>query len=201
MRGAILAISLVLAAALFAPGGANAQSPSETDRLRDALRSAITQSRALEDQRAALQAKVAEADRDKAALRAQIDAAKAEVKSVEKREREAVEEFNARLAERDDALDKWKSGYEEAVNVARSKDAERAKFETEANTYKASSKSCAAKNAQLVKIGQELLRDYRQLTIGDIAAAHEPLIGTRRVEILNLLQDSKDRVLDQKANP
>jgi chromosome segregation ATPase len=198
MRTHILKI-VVVAVAVLASAGAHAQ--SETDRMRDALRSAIAQSRALEDQRTALQAKVAEAERDKAALKAQIDAAKAEVKQLDKQNKEAVDEFNKRLTERDETLEKWKGAYEEAATVARSKDAERAKFEGEANAYKASTKSCLGKNTQLVKVGRELLHHYEQITIGEMLVEREPLLGGRRVEIQNLLQDTNDKILDQKATP
>lgn len=174
---------------------------SEADRLRDALRNATAQVRQLEDQRAALQARVAAADREKAAAKAQVDAAKAEVRQVEKQHREAVDEFNKRLAERDETLEKWKTAYEEAATVARTKDAERAKFEGEANTYKASTKSCVAKNDLMFKAGQELLQRYQSVTIGDIMVAHEPVFGLRRVEIQNTIQDTKDKFLDQKAVP
>ena len=167
----------------------------------EALRSAIAQTRALEDQRTALQAKVAEAEHEKAAAKAEIDAAKAQVKKVEKEHREAVDQFNQRLAERDETLEKWKSAYEEAATVARTKDAERAKFEGEANAYKASTKSCVAKNGQLLKGGRELLHRYEAITIGDMMVAREPLLGARRVEIQNSLQDTNDKFLDQKATP
>ena len=50
----------------------------------------------------------------------QIDAAKAEVRQVEKQHREAVDEFNKRLAERDETLEKWKTAYEEAATASRS---------------------------------------------------------------------------------
>lgn len=174
---------------------------SDADRLRDALRSATVQLRQLEDQRAALQAKVADAEREKAAAKAQVDAAKAEVRQTEKQYREAVDEFNKRLADRDEALEKWKSAYEDAATVARSKDAERAKFEGEANTYKASTKSCISKNGQMLKAGQELLGRYQSVTIGDTIVAHEPVLGFRRVEIQNVIQDSRDKLLDQKVTP
>ena len=83
----------------------------------------------LEDARAASQAKLADAEKEKAALKAQIDAGKAAIKKLEKEQREAVEEFNQRLTERDETLEKWKGAYEEAALVARTKDAKRAKFE------------------------------------------------------------------------
>ncbi len=190
---------VVIAAATLLSGSAFAQ--SETDRLREALRSATMQTRALEDQRTALQAKLADADRDKAAAKAEIEAAKAQIKKIEKEHREAVDEFNQRLTERDQTLDKWKAAYEEAATVARSKDAERAKFESEATAYKASTKSCVAKNTLLVKAGKDLVQRYKEVTIGDTVVAREPVLELRRVELQNQLQDTYDKFLDQRANP
>lgn len=197
MRIALIVLTMVLGA--LSSGTAFAQ--SETDRLRDALRSATAQTRALEDQRTALQAKVADADREKAAAKKEVDDLKAQLKKADKEHRDAVDEFNQRLAERDETLEKWKSAYEEAATVARSKDAERAKFEGEATAYKASTKSCIAKNTQLVKAGKEMVQRYKDLTIGEIVVSREPMIQQRRVEIQNQLQESTDKFLDQKVNP
>ncbi|AUC94485.1 MULTISPECIES: hypothetical protein [Bradyrhizobium] len=197
MRIALIVLTMLLGA--LSSGTAFAQ--SETDRLRDALRSATAQTRALEDQRTALQAKVADADREKAAAKKEVDDLKAQLKKADKEHRDAVDEFNQRLAERDETLEKWKSAYEEAATVARSKDAERAKFEGEATAYKASTKSCIAKNTQLVKAGKEMVQRYKDLTIGEIVVSREPMIQQRRVEIQNQLQESTDKFLDQKVNP
>jgi chromosome segregation ATPase len=198
MQPRISCLALLLAAALFS---GEARADTETDRLREALRSATAQTRQLEDQRTASQAKLADAEKEKAALKAQVDAAKAEVRQIEKQQREAVDEFNKRLTERDETLEKWKTAYEEAATVARTKDAERAKFEGEANTYKASAKSCQAKNTQMFKAGNELLHEYKAITIGDTIVAREPVLGLRRVEIQNKLQATNDKILDQKATP
>lgn len=192
---------LMIGSAIMCSQIAPARAENEADKLREALRAATLQTRQLEDQRSALQAKLAEAEREKAAAKVQIDAAKAEVRQVEKQYREAVEEFNRRLAERDETLDKWKAAYEEAATVAREKDAARAKFEGEANAYKASAKGLTAKNTQLVKAGKELLQRYQGVTIGDTIVAHEPVFGLRRVEIQNTIQDTRDKILDQKAVP
>ncbi|WP_342708369.1 hypothetical protein AAFG13_23580 [Bradyrhizobium sp. B124] len=197
MRIALFVLMMVFGA--LSSGTAFAQ--SETDRLRDALRSATAQTRALEDQRTALQAKVADADREKAAAKKEVDDLKAQLKKADKEHRDAVDEFNQRLAERDETLEKWKSAYEEAATVARTKDAERAKFEGEATAYKASTKSCVAKNTQLIKAGKEMVQRYKDLTIGEIVVSREPMIQQRRVEIQNQLQESQDKFLDQKVNP
>jgi len=198
MRVRHLSLALLLAASMS--GGA-ARADTESDRLREALRSATAQARQLEDQRTALQAKVAAADHEIAAAKAQADAAKAETRQIEKQHREAVDDFNKRLAERDETLEKWKSAYEEAATVARTKDAERAKFEGEATAFKASTKSCEAKNTQLISAGREILKRYRSLTLGDAFVTSEPLTGLGRVGVQNFLQDSGDKLLDQKATP
>ena len=189
------------AATILLLGWTSALADSDSDRLRDALRTSTQQLRTLEDQRAAVQAKLADAERDRAAIKAQLEQTRADLKQAEKQRRDLVEEFNQRLAERDDTISKWKSAYEEAATVARAKDAERAKFESEAASYKASTKSCLAKNNELMKVGRELLRRYEALTVGDILVAREPLLQARRVEIQNLLQDYQDKLLDQKAIP
>jgi hypothetical protein len=196
MQSRISRLALLVAAAVYC---GEARADAETDRLREALRSATMQTRQLEDQRAASQAKLADAEKEKAALKAQIDAAKAEARRLEKQHREAVDEFNQRLTERDETLDKWKTAYEEAANVARAKDAERAKFESEATAYKASTKSCQAKNVQLISEGREILNRYRKLTLGGALVATEPLTGIGRVDAQNFVQDSTDKLLDQKA--
>lgn len=190
---------LTVVVVLSSLASVEAHADAESDKLRDALRSATAQTRSLEDQRSALQAKVADAEREKAALTSQIAAAKAQVKEVEKTHREAVDEFNQRLEDRNQTLEKWKGAYEEAATVARTKDAERAKFEGEATAYKASTKSCVAKNTQLMKVGRELLRRYEGVSFGDIAVINEPLIGARRVEVQNILQDYDDKLLEQKV--
>lgn len=198
MRLRSLFFALVsIAAASAAP----ARADSDADRLRDALRTATAQQRALEDQRAALQAKLTEAESERTRLKGQVDAAKEETKQVIKQHREAVEEFNRRLTERDETLEKWRAAYEEAADVARAKDAERAKFEGQAGAFKASFKACRAKNNELAKAGRELLEHYEAANFAELALASEPLTGIRRVEIQNLLQEYQDKILDQKVTP
>jgi hypothetical protein len=189
-------IVLLLAALLQPVSSAHAQ--SEVDRLRDALRTAQTQAKAAEDQRAALQAKQAEGERERERLRKQTEALRKQVKETEDSHRQAVEEFNQRLEERNETLEKWKAAYAEAATVARTKDAERAKFESEAGTYRANAKSCATRNVALAKVGQDLLMRYEELTIGDMMIAREPLTGLMRVNIQNFLQDQQDKILEQR---
>jgi len=193
--------SLIILAAIGVFYGPAARAESEIDRLRDALRHAIAQTRALEDQQAALRARQVESEREAERLKEELNATKTEIKTAEKERADAIKEFNHRLDERNEVLEKWKSAYEEAASVARAKDAERAKFEGESKSFKASAKNCAARNIKLVEIGNDLLQRIDGIELGDVLAGHEPLIGFKRVEIQNLLRDYQDRILEQRANP
>jgi hypothetical protein len=183
----------------FAPLNAQVQANQELDRLRGALRQLTAQARTLEDQRAALQAQLNESNQEKERLNQQIEGYKAQVKEAQDALQQAVDEFNRRLTERDETLDKWKAAYEEAATVARAKDAERGKFESEAATFKARTKACETKNVELMKVGNEILAGYRDLTLGDRLAIKEQMIGIRRVEHQNRVQTCLDRILDQDA--
>lgn len=194
----ILTLFASLAAVALAAADTHAQD-SEIDRLREALRTATSQTRALEDQRNALQTKVTQVERDNAALKSQVDTAKAKVRQVEKDYKVAVTEFNERLEERNQTLEKWKEAYTEAATVARTKDAERAKFEAEANAFKASNKTCSDKNRELVKVNRDLLAEYESITLGDALLAREPITGIRRTQYQNKLQDYDEKIKGQKV--
>lgn len=187
-------------AATLAASSACAQQPSETDRLRDALRSAIAQTRSLEDQRNALTARVTEAERKVQTLQTDLDAAKAEAKKADQDQRQAVTDFNARLEERNAALEKWKDAYGEAATVARAKDAERAKFEAESKDFQARNQNCTERNQRLAKVGRELLDRYRNVHFSDRLLAREPATGIMRVDVQNVLQDYGDRILDEELS-
>jgi chromosome segregation ATPase len=190
---------LLIAVAVGLPVTARAQ--SEIDRLREALRSATAQSRSLEDQRVALQAKLTAAEQDRDRLRKQNDAFRAQVKEAEQAYRQAVKDFNERLTERDDTLEKWKGAYGEAATVARTKEAERAKLDGQVTALKASNKSCEIKNAQLVKVGSEIVTRFEAMNPIEKLLDHEPVFGIKRVEHQNAAQDYRDKILDQKVKP
>lgn len=195
----LLRISSIVAMALVIPAIAHAD--QESDRLREALRAATAQARAAEDQRAALQAKLTSTEQERDRLRKQNEAYRAQVKEAEQAYRQAVKDFNERLAERDDSLEKWKTAYGEAASVARAKDAERAKFEAEATALKASTKALEAKNVRLGKIADEVVTKYEAMDPFEKVLDHDPVFGLKRVEHQNAAQDFRDKILEQKAKP
>jgi chromosome segregation ATPase len=194
-------IVLFIVFGLAALTPASAQTQSEADRLREALRSATGQVRTLEDQRAVLQERATAAEQERDRLRKLNDTLRAQVKDAEQAYRKAVNDFNDRLAERDTSLEQWKTAYAEAATVARAKDAERAKFESEAAALKTSGKACEAKNTELVKVGNEIVTQYEAMNPLEKIWDHEPVFGLKRVEHQNAVQDFRDKILDQKVKP
>lgn len=195
----LLRLCSLVALGLMVTSAAHAD--QEGDRLREALRTATAQARAAEDQRAALQAKLTTAEQERERLRKQNEAYRAQVKEAEQAYRQAVRDFNERLAERDDSLEKWKVAFAEAAGVARAKDAERAKFEAEATAFKASTKACEAKNVQLVKTANEVVTKYEAMDPFEKVLDHDPVFGLKRVEHQNAAQDFRDKIIEQKAKP
>ncbi|WP_454646441.1 hypothetical protein [Bradyrhizobium liaoningense] len=195
------ALRLSAAAALVLVISSAAHADQESDRLREALRSATAQARTAEDQRAAVQAKLTAAEQERDRLRKQNEAYRAQVKEAEQAYRQAVKDFNERIAERDDSLEKWKAAYGEAASVARTKDAERSKFEGEATTWKASAKACEARNVTLVKIADDVVKQYERMDPLEKVLDHDPVFGLKRVEHQNAAQDFRDKIIEQKAKP
>jgi len=190
---------LIVAPVVLASVPAFAQSAS--DRLREALRSATAQVRSLDDQRAVMQAKQVEADRDRERLKTQNQNLRAQVKEAEQAYRQAVKDFNDRISERDQVLDQWKTQYGEAATVVRTKEAALAKATAEAASFKASNKSCESKNAELVKLSESIVARYKEMSPFEKMLDHEPVFGLKRVEHQNQVQDYDDRIISQKAKP
>jgi hypothetical protein len=209
MRTHIRTLTAVLLLAAAPIGAAMAEDTDTVARLRDALRSSTVQLRSLQDTQAANEAKAAEAAKENEALRAQVAALTKQLGEGAGKKNgpdaaameQALAEYNQRLAAQSENMDKWKAAYTEAANVARAKEAERAKLAGETDSLTQRATSCEAKNLALFKVSSEVLDKYAAMDIGDALGSREPFVGTKRVEIQNIVQAYKDKLLDQKATP
>jgi len=193
-------LGAVAVALVAGPSGAgSAENPTET-RLREALRSAQTQLRALEDERAKWQETEAE-------LRKELEAAKKEVAPAPKHgpSERAVWLLNRRIAEQESAaaglkesLAKCESASREASSAARLSDAERARLKAEAAALGARLAASERKNEKMFAIAKEII-DW----VSNIGARveSEPVLGLRRVELENIAQDYDDKLLEERVRP
>lgn len=202
------------AATLLVAWPAAAQTDLET-KLRDALRAATAQVRALEDERATLIAKQSQLESELKSLKEQgppTAANQAVVAQYERvfAEREqayktAVDEFNTRLQEEHDqalriqeSAQKWKSAYDEAAAALKAKESERASLAGQVATSGEQLERCQTQNQELFKLSSEILERYRNVGVSDVIATREPFLGLKRVELENLMQDDEDRLLDNR---
>lgn len=189
-----------------------ADGPDPTIKLREQLRSTMLQLRTAQTENANLQAAQAAADAKVKDLEVKVAAADARTAKLAKElndEKAAAERsiasLNNKLADREkrivqytESLEKWKAGYQKATEVARTKEDERAKLAAEVASLKHTVADRETKNVALFNVSNEILDRFENYALGKALGAREPFIGTTRVKVENLVQDYKDRILDQR---
>ena len=54
------------------------------------------------------------------------------------------------------------------------------------------------KNAEMYKLGRDILLRYEKFGLGEALGAREPFVGTTRVKLESFVQDFQDKLTDQK---
>ena len=209
MRWRIAASFLLgLALCATAPAASFAQAPGQAqpqDNLRDALRRNIAELRAAQDAKAAAEAALSEAQKQRDLLQQQLDTLRAQ-QSQQAGVDSQLAELRAELAaqkkqngEISTAFQQVQAGYAQAAEFARGRDALARQSGTEAKAAREAADLCRAKSTELVGLGREILRlyedsDFRTLMLGRF----EPVFGLKRVAFENLVQDYEDKLLALK---
>ena len=199
-----LLISVLCSEVLHAADQAN--SPEE--RLRGMLRSTMLQLRDAQNQVATLQSAQTESEKQKKDLSDRVDELTKQVAADKDAATKTIADLNAKVTDQNasitqmkDALDKWKDAYNKAVEVANTKEAQRAKIESQAILLQRRVENDEAKNLALYKLGKEVLDRYEKFGLGTAITAREPFVGLTKVKLENLVQDYSDKLLDQTIKP
>jgi hypothetical protein len=181
-------------------------------KLREQLRSTMLQLRtsqveaanaqalqaAAEAKSKELEGKIADLEKRSAAMAKQANAEKIAAE-------ESIATLNNKLADRDkriiqlnEALAKWKDGYNKAAAVARTKEEERAQLASEAIVLKRTVADRETKNIALFNTSTEILERFENFALGKALGAREPFISTTRVKVENLVQGYKDRIVENR---
>lgn len=180
-------------------------------KLRAALRDTMGQLRDAQGQLATLQSAQAQSDKDKADLQAKVDALTAQLKTVTDQAaadkaasdtaiadlKDKVTDETGQIARLNDGLKQWKDAYDHATQLATAKETARAQAVLQAALLQRTVDDREAKNLQLFKLGNDILDRYEKFNFGDALFAKEPFIGASRVKLENLVQDYKNKLLDQ----
>jgi uncharacterized coiled-coil protein SlyX len=145
-----------------------------------------------------LEGKIADLEKRSAAMAKQANAEKIAAE-------ESIATLNNKLADRDkrivqmnEALAKWKDGYNKAAAVARTKEEERALLASEAIVLKRTVADRETKNIALFNTSTEILERFENYALGKAIGAREPFISTTRVKVENLVQGYKDRIVENR---
>jgi chromosome segregation ATPase len=206
MKRVILTL-IALSASLHA-----AEEADPSIKLREQLRSTMLQLRtsqveaanaqalqaAAEAKSKELDAKIADLEKRSAAMAKQANAEKIAAE-------ESIATLNNKLTDREkriiqlnEALAKWKDGYNIAAAVARTKEEERAQLASEAIVLKRTVADRETKNIALFNTSTEILERYENYALGKALGAREPFISTTRVKVENLVQGYKERIVENR---
>jgi len=183
-----------------------------TLKIREQLRAVTLQLRTAQTETANAQAAQAAADAKAVQLTEKITTLEKRIEALAKesntekvRTDESIATLNNKLAEREkrlvqftEALEKWKTGYQKAAEVARTKEDERAKLASENAIQKRTIADRETKNIALFNASNEILDRFESYSLGKALSAREPFIGNSRVKVENLVQGYKDSILNNR---
>ena len=180
--------------------GGNARAADDA-RLKETLRNLTMRLRSAETERNNLLSDKAQFEQEKKTLTAKVDAltkqATADKEQIDTLTSKAGDQ-GKELLETKESLGKWKTAYEQLVATAQKSEAARVKLAGESIVLKRKLEDRERKNAELFKLGNEILTRYEKFGLGDALAAREPFTGLARVKLENLVQDYQDKIADQR---
>ncbi len=213
-RAALRPICLAALLALSATAAHAQPAQSMEERLRAQLRATTTQLQQAQNELAMLKAgqatpgapaaapgKPASPDAD--LLRKELAQSRAQLaaerqarekqgegtEQVQQQAQEVVEKANAQIAQ-------YRNAYDELLKLARASEAERQRLAAETMLQKTTVAQCEAKNAQLYAVGQDVIRAYETLEVGDVMAARQPFAAQSRVRFEQIAQQYGDKLYE-----
>ena len=179
------------------------------------LKNAMMQLRALQTEKATMQAAQAELEAKRTALEAQVKKQAATLEALDKEKRDAERAAKAKQEEQSAAiarlvgdlarykksLDKWQAAHATITDIAKKKEVERAKLSAKSSDLERQVADLRRRNVELYKVGTEILDRYKAMGLGEALSVREPFTGNARVRLQNIVQDYGDKLLDQTAKP
>jgi seryl-tRNA synthetase len=191
-------------------GAAQAADASIENRLRDQLRSTVTQLRELQDQQAMLQAQKSAAEQERDALKKKVGggavSAKATAQAAALRRslastREEADALKQTAAEKDAELASLKQQLDQAQAALHAQQSEDEALKATLASTSSTLEACKVKNVELIRLGHEILDRYKKVGIGTVVGAKEPFTGLKRVQLQNIAQDYGDRLYSGRYDP
>ena len=200
---------------LVSPAIAQEQADPAMARMREGMKKLIQRISESDAARVTAEAAKAEADLKVADLEARLKAMEKRasdlaIKSTKDKAEsdKTIAELNTKLTAKEkefisvvNALSQWKEGFNKAKTVAEAKEAERAAAAGKADVLQRRVTAAETKNAEMLKLGQEILARYEKFGLGTALLAREPFVRNMKVKFENYVQDYGDKLDAQRIQP
>lgn len=208
MNGTVRLLVLPLLLLAVSP----AMADGNEDRLRDALRQSVTQMRAAQDQAAQAQSDLQKVQQDKAALQTQLDAANARAAEGAAKPAAAPEALTRaqadlaasrqQTASLQQALTKYQLAYQGVANQAHGLDEAGRRIQAGLTAETGALETCKTANKRLADVSENILQLYQSQSFRSLLLrSYEPLVGSAKVKLENIIQDYDDKIHDQEYVP
>jgi ABC-type transport system involved in cytochrome bd biosynthesis fused ATPase/permease subunit len=174
-----------------------------TQKMREALRNTMIQLRDANAKLATAQAAQTEAEEKNKELQGQLEELTKKSTSEKKTADATIEDLGTKLAASQlqvthltESLGKWKLGYAKMAEYAKATEGKRAELASKIIILDRRIADQQLRNAEMYRLGNEVLDRYAQFGLGTAIAAREPFVGITKVKFQNLVQDYQNKLTD-----
>jgi len=175
-----------------------------TQKMREALRNTMIQLRDANAKLATAQAAQMEAEEKNKELQGQLEELTKKSTSEKKTADATIEDLGTKLAASEqqvnhltESLGKWKLGYAKMAEYAKATEGKRAELASKIVILDRRIADQQLRNAEMFRLGNEVLDRYAQFGLGTAISAREPFVGITKVKFQNLVQDYQNKLTDQ----
>ncbi len=197
---ALLLLTLMASSSLHA---ADKMSPAE-QKMRETIRNTMVQLRDANTKLATAQAAQADDEAKITDLQSQLDALTKKTTAQKKSDDQTIDDLKTKLMNDDlqinhltESLARWKLGYAKLADYAKATEAKRADLASKIIQMDRLIAEQKAKNAEMYRLGMEVLDRYAKFGLGTAIMAREPFVGITKVKFETLLQDYQNKLTDQ----
>jgi len=197
---ALLLLTLMASSSLHA---ADKMSPAE-QKMRETIRNTMVQLRDANTKLATAQAAQADDEEKIKDLQGQLDALTKKTTAQKKSDDQTIDDLKTKLMNDDlqinhltESLARWKLGYAKLADYAKATEAKRADLASKIIQMDRLIAEQKAKNAEMYRLGMEVLDRYATFGLGTAIMAREPFVGITKVKFETLLQDYQNKLTDQ----
>ena len=177
--------------------------PAE-QKMRETIRNTMVQLRDANAKLATVQAAQAETEEKLKELQGQLEELTKKSSAEKKAANETIEDLKTKLTASElqvnhltESLGKWKLGYAKLADYAKATEGKRAELASKIILLDRRIADQQVKNAEMYRLGNEVLDRYAQFGLGTAISAREPFVGVTKVKFQNLVQDYQNKLSDQ----